>query len=81
VKEKGSRVRVDASILMSIRSSVSDASRRANWAAQSKPCLSSTSPPGRGRASGAGEGAGIALDARALTRRSRTRADLSRGER
>ena len=40
-----------------------------------------TSPLGRGRAPGAGEGAGIQLDARALTRRSQTRGDLSRRER
>jgi hypothetical protein len=40
-----------------------------------------TSPFGGGRASGAGEGAGIQLDASALTRRSRTHDDLSRWER
>ncbi len=40
-----------------------------------------TSPLGRGRASGAGEGAWIQLDASALTRRSKTHVDLSRRER
>ena len=38
-------------------------------------------PPGRGRACGAGEGAYSVVDACALTRRSRTHVDLSRGER
>src|SRR5277367_6434181 len=42
-----------------------------------------TSPPGRGRRAlrASGEGASIQLDASALTRRSRTHVDLSRGER
>src|SRR5258708_878153 len=50
------------------------------WASRSTGVFY-TSPFGRGRASGAGEDAGIELDARALTRRERTRVDLSRRER
>jgi hypothetical protein len=44
-------------------------------------CVGFTSPPGGGSASGAGEGAGIELEVRALTRRSWTHVDLSRWER
>src|ERR1700693_4425061 len=70
----GAARRVDTDVH---RSSLSDTSLWANRPAQSKPCFSVTSPPGRGRASGAGEGGGIQLDPRAITRRSRTRDDLS----